>query len=128
VGPIGQATPSQSVAVNACASAPTSTPLAATPAADWPPGGAVPDFLAGKWAHEDLCLSLTGYTYAFSTSRGNVVINGPEIDFFNDESCQKHLPDGVGRWKWSGEGSMLTLSLLAADPCGRQLARTYTKT
>lgn len=70
---------------------------------------------------------LMGYAYALGAGRGNVVINGPEIDFFNDESCQKHLPDGVGRWKWSGEGSMLTLSLLAEDPCGRQLAGTYTR-
>ena len=68
-----------------------------------------------------------GYTYDFGAGRGNVVINGSEIDFFNGELCQKRLPDGVGRWKWSGEGSVLTLSPLAVDPCGRQLTGTYTK-
>jgi hypothetical protein len=68
-----------------------------------------------------------GYTYDFGAGSGNVVINGPEIDLFNDQSCHKALPDGVGRWKWSGEGTTLTLSVLADDPCGRQLAGTYTK-
>jgi hypothetical protein len=101
--------------------------LAATPAADWPPGGAVPAELAGRWGATDFCLGLTGYAYDFGAGRGNVVVNGTEIDFFNGVQCQKPLPDGVGRWKWAVNGNTLTLSRLAGDPCGRQLAGAFTK-
>ena len=131
VAPTAQSSPSRSAeptaSVSACASTSASTPTAATPASNWPSGGAVPAELAGSWAQKDFCLTLLGYTYDFGAGRGNVVVNGAEVDFFNGEACQKALPDGVGRWQWAVNGNMLTLSLLAGDPCGRRLAGTYTK-
>ena len=129
--PTAQSSPSPSplptVSTSACASAPASTSPPATPAPGWPTGGAVPAELAGSWALGDFCLWLTGYTYDFGAGRGNVVVNGAEIDFFNGEACGKTLPDGVGRWKWTVNGNMLTLSLLAGDPCRRGIAGTWTK-
>ena len=112
---------------SACASASSITPPPASPGAGWPSGGAVPAELAGRWARTDLCLILTGYTYDFGAGRGNVVVKGSEIDFFNGEACGKALPDGVGRWNWVVSGNVLTFSLLAGDPCGRRLVGTYTK-
>ena len=129
--PTAQSSPSPSplptVSTSPCASVPASTPPPATPAPGWPTGGAVPAELAGSWALGDFCLRLTGYTYDFGAGRGNVVVNGAEIDFFNGEVCGKTLPDGVGRWKWAVNGNMLTLSLLAGDPCRRGVAGTWTK-
>ncbi|HEY8863630.1 MAG TPA: hypothetical protein VIO37_05615 [Candidatus Dormibacteraeota bacterium] len=129
--PTAQSSPSPSplptVAAGACASAPASTSAPATPAPGWPTGGAVSAELAGSWALGDFCLRLRGYTYDFGAGKGNVVVNGTEIEFFNGEACGKVLPDGVGRWKWAVDGNTLSLSLLAGDPCGRRLAGTWTK-
>jgi hypothetical protein len=129
--PTAQASPSPSplptVAVSACVTHPAGAPAPATPGPGWPAGGAVPAELAGSWALGEFCLRLNGYTYDFGAGRGNVVVNGTEIDFFNGEACGKALPDGVGRWKWAVDGTKLTMSLLGGDPCGRRLAGTFTK-
>ena len=107
---------------------PASSPSqSAAPSPGWPLGGPVPPELAGRWAFKDFCLILVGYIYDFGAGSGNVVVNSSEIDFFNGAACGKQLPGGVGRWEWVVNGNTLTLSQSGADPCGRRLAGTYTR-
>jgi hypothetical protein len=51
--------------------------------------------------------------------RGNVVVTGDEIDFFNGDICGLQLPDGVGRYRWTLASGTLHLVSITTDPCGR---------
>lgn len=59
--------------------------------------------------------------------QGDVVVNNDEIDFFNGvqgtggttDLCGLHLPEGVGRYKWTLTGGVLHLVPLNQDPCIR---------
>jgi hypothetical protein len=136
----GQSTSSSTVPTPSVASSPT-------PAASPPPGGPVPAQLLGDWflppaAVLDLgytcpsnpndlnCfakLTFTATTYqavqhaigANPPGQGDVVVNNDEIDFFNGVQCGLHLPDGVGRFKWTLTSGVLHLVPLNQDPCGR---------
>ncbi len=64
----------------------------------------------------------TGYTLTSKTGQGtgSIVVNGNEIDFFSSSHCLDHpLPDGVGRYRWTLQGTTLHFAPLNADPCGR---------
>jgi hypothetical protein len=113
-----------------------------------PQGGPVPAALLGDWfmspaavqslgfscgpqptaANCFVQLTFTATTYKFSlrTSAGmqrggeaDVVINGSEIDFFNDASngCPP-LPDGVGRYTWALAGAVLSFTKIS-ETCER---------
>jgi hypothetical protein len=51
----------------------------------------------------------------FISCCGNAVVNGSEIDFFNDTVC----PTPVGRYTWIVTGSILRFTSLNPDPCPR---------
>lgn len=55
----------------------------------------------------------------FLSCCGNAVVNGSEIDFFNDSGCGIPLPDGLGRYTWTLTGNVLHFTPLNADPCER---------
>ena len=92
--------------------APTPAPTpASTPA--WPFGQPVPATLAGDWyfplRSSTITLSGTDYrvvqTAPSNTAHGNVVVAGDEIDFFNGSGCGVPLPNGVGRYRWTIQGT-----------------------
>ena len=64
-------------------------------------------------------MRLSGNTYAFGQSNGNVVVNGNEIAFFNGSGCATSLPVGVGRYSWTVSGTEAHFEELSPDPCGR---------
>ena len=88
-------------------------------------------------------MRLSGNTYAFGQSNGNVVVNGNEIAFFNgsgcagdafmilstspglgslrspNNGCPISLPGGVGRYSWTVSGTEAHFEALSPDPCGR---------
>ena len=115
----------------------TPTPPAASP----PPGGPVPVQLLGNWqlgpdSTDAIDLVLHAHTFSFVTSGdinfGDIVVNGNEIDFFNGDGCGLVLPDGVGRYNWSLQSSVLHFMPLNQDPCGMRsghlAGQSYTKT
>jgi hypothetical protein len=70
-----------------------------------------------------LRLNLASTTYSFAgtapSSRGDVVVNNTEMDFFNAAQCTQQGPEGLGRYTWTLTGAVLHLSPLNQDPCGR---------
>ena len=115
---------------------PTGAQVSPTVAASPPPGGPAPQELIGDWinqspgAYHGRGLTISATHYAFASATGDVVVNGSEIDFFNGDSCGLPLPDGVGRYTWSLNGTTLTFTPIGTDPCGRwdDLANaTYTR-
>ena len=105
--------------VSSAAPTPTSSP---SPAAEpWPSGDPVPPELAGVWrlAHGAGTLRLSGNTYAFGQSNGNVVVNRNEILFFNGSGCGMPLPDGIGRYSWTLSDREVHFVALSRDPCSR---------
>ena len=93
----------------------------------WPPGGAVPLELEGKWFqgatddHRATTMVLSGYTYGLLEvgASGNVVVNGNEIFFFSGTGCGAYLPDGIGRYTWSLTAASELRIVRIEDPCGR---------
>jgi hypothetical protein len=86
----------------------------------------VPKELEGLWYDDPKAteVTLSGNTYTVKQpanhARGNVVVNGDEIDFFNGDGCAIPLPGGVGRYRWKLEGSSgVHYVPLNDDPCGR---------
>ncbi|MDQ6686368.1 MAG: hypothetical protein M3Z50_01940 [Actinomycetota bacterium] len=81
----------------------------------WHNGSTVADAAA------DLTLRANSYDLSDATgvSLGDMGVNGTEIDFFNAQPCGLTLPDGVGRYQWSIQGSVLHFIALNQDPCGR---------
>ena len=55
----------------------------------------------------------------FTSCCGDVVVNGSEMDFFNDSGCGIPLPAGLGQYTWTLTGSVLHFKPLNADPCER---------
>ncbi len=55
----------------------------------------------------------------FPSCCGNVVVNGSEMDFFNDSGCGFRLPGGLGRYTWTLSGTVLHFTPLNADPYDR---------
>jgi hypothetical protein len=55
----------------------------------------------------------------FLSCCGNAVVNGSEIDFFNDSGCGIPLPDGLGRYTWALHVDVLHFTPLNHDPCER---------
>jgi len=118
----GASTPATSPAATTAAmvtSSPAPSPSVATE--PWPSGGPVPTELSGVWRLGTSAgtMRLSGNTYAFGQSNGNVVVNGTEIAFFNGSGCGISLPGGVGRYSWAVSGSEVSFVALAPDPCGR---------
>ncbi len=106
------------------------SPSAATE--PWPSGGPVPTELSGVWRLGTSAgtMRLSGNTYAFGQSNGNVVVNGNEIAFFNGTGCGISLPGGVGRYSWTLRGADVSFVALSPDPCGRSdllAGATWTK-
>jgi len=73
----------------------------------------------------ELTLMATTYQEAYSAKggkqqagQGDVVVDNNEIDFFNGVLCGRHLPDGVGRYRWTLTRGVLYLTLIS-DPCPR---------
>jgi hypothetical protein len=101
--------------------APTTVPSASPAAESWPAGGPVPPELSGVWRLGTSAgtMRLSGNTYAFGQSNGNVVVNGNEIAFFNGSGCGMALPGGIGRYSWTLSGKDVHFVSLAPDPCGR---------
>jgi hypothetical protein len=120
---------------------------AASTAPSPPPGGPVPAQLLGGWYVTPADINAAvGYTacqlpstpakcsvqivftattvtwpnnLGFTSCCGNVVVNGSEIDFFNDSGCGIPLPDGLGRYTWTLTGNVLHFTSLNQDPCER---------
>ena len=101
--------------------APTSASTSSPAAEPWPRGDPVPPELAGNWrlAHGAGSLRLSGNTYAFGQSNGNVVVNGNEILFFNGSGCGMPLPSGIGWYSWTLSDREVHFVALARDPCAR---------
>jgi hypothetical protein len=99
---------------------PTSSP---SPSGTPPPGGPAPLQLIGTWLEVSptagLTLTLTTSHYAFEEGQGDIVVHGNEIDFFNGTACGLQLPQGIGRYTWRLNGTTLTFTAIAVDPCGR---------
>jgi hypothetical protein len=117
----GGATPALSTPTSSPVVVSSASPSASLVAAPWPSGEPVPQDLAGVWRLGTSAgtMRLSGNTYAFGQSNGNVVVNGNEIDFFNGTGCGLALPDGVGRYSWTLSGREVHFVALAPDPCGR---------
>ena len=118
-------------ATSAATTPPTGSP---SPSGTPPPGGPAPPQLIGTWIEVSptagLDLTLNATHYMFEEGRGDIVVNGNEIDFFNGDACGLHLPQGVGRYTWKLSGTTLTFTGITADPCGRANhldGATYTK-
>lgn len=105
---------------------PTPGTTAPTVSVAWPPGGEVPQALSGLWyeASHPSTITLQGNDYTVvqpgAGARGNVVVNGDEIDFFNGNLCGLRLPRGVGKYRWELVGdSAVKFTGLNEDPCPR---------
>lgn len=103
-----------------------STIVSPSPSAPPPAGGPAPAALIGQWvpttdprtiggAPQRLVIRAT--SWIDGAVHGDLVVNGDEIDFYNSDYCHLRLPDGVGRYRWSITADLLTLTLLAPDPC-----------
>ena len=88
----------------------------------------MPSSLAGTWYHPlhatQVNLSSNEYrvvqTDPANHAEGEVVVNGDEIDFFNGSGCGLALPDGIGRYRWTLQGSgSVHFTALNHDRCGR---------
>lgn len=118
-----------------------------TPVASPPQGSLVPTQLLGGWYVLPADInSAVGYTacplpstpakcsvqivftataatwpnnLGFPSCCGDVVVNGSEMDFFNDSVCGIQLPDGVGRYTWTLTGRILHFTPLNQDLCPR---------
>jgi hypothetical protein len=100
-----------------------------SPSPSAPPGNPVPAQLDGAWiqvADPSIVLILTGTYYSSagpallgSSTHGNVAVNGSEIDFYNGSLCHTPLPGGIGQYRWTISGGLLTFSPLNSDPCPR---------
>ena len=75
--------------------------------------------VCGMCVSAGLDLTLSATHYMFEEGRGDIVVNGDEIDFFNGDSCGLQLPQGVGRYRWKLSGTTLTFTGITVDPCGR---------
>ena len=112
-----------------------------------PPGGPVPAELIGGWyllpadinaavgytacqlpstpakCSVQILFTATTVTWpnnlGFLSCCGNAVVNGSEIDFFNDSGCGIPLPAGLGRYTWTLTGNVLHFTSLNQDPCER---------
>jgi len=116
----------------------TFTPSPAVRSASWPPGGTVPEQLAGCWQPKLLgptdTLCLGGYTFDFGQDFivGNVVVNGSEIDFISD-TCTAQATYGYDRYHYTVTGDALVLTKFptpntgAWGNCGWRLQGSYTK-
>jgi hypothetical protein len=65
-------------------------------------------------------LYLRENSYSTADVRGDIVVDGNEVAFFNSNgaSCPADpLPD-VGRYKWRVSGEKLHLRAMGEDPCG----------
>jgi len=86
-----------------------------------PPGGPAPAALQGQWVQPDVKgagrLVIRRDSWVWGGARGELVVNGDEVDFYNGNYCGIRLPGGVGRYRWSISGGLLSFTLLAADPC-----------
>lgn len=121
--------PSATAAATATATAAVTpgTTAAAIVAASRPPGGPAPAQLIGKWervistAGSGAVVTFTANGFHVTDSLlgafGAIVVNGNEIDFFNVKACGLYLPEGVGRYKWSLQGTTLHFTPLNEDPC-----------
>ena len=98
---------------------------------DWFLPPATVTAVMGNPACNSLKLTLAATTYHLThasdpacgtSSSGDVVVNGTEIDFFSADVCGLKLPDGVGRYTWALSDGVLQFTALGADPCPRGTA------
>lgn len=103
-----------------------STIVSPSPSAAPPAGGPAPAALIGQWVPTTdprtiggapVRLVIRATSWIDGSVHGDLVVSGDEIDFYNSDYCGLRLPDGVGRYRWSITGDLLTLTLLAPDPC-----------
>jgi hypothetical protein len=93
-----------------------------------PHGGPAPAELQGQWV--DIRDTGSGGTtagvlrfvirpdsFVWAEARGELVVRGTEIYFYNGSMCGIPLPGGVGRYRWSISGGLLHFTPLAPDPC-----------
>jgi hypothetical protein len=134
--PAHQGTPGTTTSPNPSASPPPGGPVPTRLQGNWflPPaayialnGSATPCPAPATAANCNFELTLMATTYreAYTArggtqqaGQGDVVVNNNEIDFFNGVLCGRHLPDGVGRYRWALTGGVLYLTLIS-DPCPR---------
>lgn len=100
-----------------------------TPSPAAPQGGPAPAELLGQWVDiRDIGSAVTragvgrfvirpDSFVAGGAARGELVVRGKEIDFYNGSLCGIPLPGGVGRYRWSISGGLLRFTPLAPDPC-----------
>jgi hypothetical protein len=113
------------------ATTPATTSASATPAPTIPPGGPPPAQLLGTWHQQgvsagqaaDLTILATRYgiDQGGDTTGGQLVVNGDEIDFFNEDPgspCDVKLPPG--RYRWTLTNGTLHFMAINMDPCGRR--------
>ena len=128
-------------------STPSATMSSPSASATSPPGGPVPAQLLGGWyvlpadinaivgymacqlpstpaqCSVQIVFTATTVTWpndlGFPSCCGDVVVNGSEMDFFNDSGCGIPLPAGLGRYTWTLTGNVLHFTSLNQDPCDR---------
>jgi hypothetical protein len=89
-----------------------------------PQGGPAPSELQGNWLFRSeggyLHLYLRENGYSIAEVRGDIVVDGDEIAFFNSNgtSCPPDPRPDVGRYKWRVTGKKLHLRPVGKDPCG----------
>lgn len=107
------------------------TPSPAVRSANWPPGGPVPEHLAGSWQGK-YALQLGAYTFQFVGIDGNVVVNGSEIDFMSNDckagaiGTPSAVPVfGFDRYSYTLTGNNLVLLRVGPYVCGWHIQGTY---
>jgi hypothetical protein len=97
------------------------------PSPSAPRGGPVPFELDGAWKEvadpPPVFMILSGTDYSSAgfggSGKGNVAVNGSEIDFYNGSVCDLALPRGIGKYRWMISGGLLMFTALNSDPCPR---------
>jgi hypothetical protein len=79
--------------------------------------------LSGKEIKVPLYVAISDRKYALRSTdvNGDFVVNGNQIDFFNESLCTRGTSGSdprVGRYKWTLKGRKLHFRLLGKEPCG----------
>jgi hypothetical protein len=127
-----------SLALTGCSGAPsgetTSASTAAIPSttSEAPAGQPAPAELQGTWkliaidgkpyeAQFIIAISDRKYAVRSTDVNGDLVVNGSEIAFFNENLCIRGTSGAgsrVGRYAWTLKGRTLHFDLVGSEPCG----------
>jgi hypothetical protein len=94
-------------------------------------GGPAPAELQGRWLlvsiskkafknRFELVIRDRHYGFPLGLVRGSIVAQGNEVDFYNEDLCDRACPEGIGRYRWNVRGDMLHLDLIGEEPCANR--------